>query len=71
MKPIKFHNTPAFTREFVNNWLTHAKKHKHPAVHIAVLEDMVQLIDVAITVLDPVPTESANNQKTTNDGKDI
>lgn len=63
MKPIKFHNTPAFTREFVNNWLTHAKKHKYPAVHIAVLEDMVQLIDVAITVLDPVPTESANNQK--------
>lgn len=60
METIKFHNTPAFTREFVNNWLIHAKKDKkiQPA-QIAALEDVLQLIDVAISVLEPGPAEPA------------
>lgn len=54
-KTIEFHNTPQFTREFVNNWLTHTKKHNHSKTHVAVLEDVLQLIDVALTVLEPEP----------------
>ena len=57
-KTIKFHNTPALTREYVNNWLTHARKDKQaqPA-QLAVLEDVLQLIDVALTILEPGPAE--------------
>ena len=60
METIKFHNTPALTREFVNNWLIHAKKDKkiQPG-QIAALEDVLQLIDVAMTVLEPGPAEPA------------
>lgn len=61
---IEFNNTPAFTREFVNNWLTHVKKHKHSPVHIAVLEDMVKLIDVALSVLEPGPTPEGKTEET-------
>ena len=53
-KVIQFHNTPGLVREFVNNWLIHAKKDKQiqPA-QIAMLDDVLQLIDIAITVLEP------------------
>lgn len=54
---------PQFTREFVNNWLTHLKKHKDSPTHIAVLEDVLQLIDVALTVLEPVPAEPDNTKQ--------
>lgn len=59
-KTIQFHNTPALTREYVNNWLTHARKDKNaqPA-QLAVLEDVLQLIDVALTILEPGPAEPA------------
>lgn len=59
-KTIKFNNTPALTRGYVNNWLTHAKKEKNtnPA-SIAVLEDILKLIDVAVSVLQPEPAEPA------------
>lgn len=59
-KTIKFHNTPALTREYVNNWLTHAKKDKNAQqAQLFVLEDVLQLIDVALTVLTPEPAEPA------------
>ena len=59
-KTIQFHNTPALTRDYVNNWLTNARKDKQaqPA-QLAVLEDVLQLIDVALTVLEPGPAEPA------------
>lgn len=61
-KTIEFHNTPGLTREYVNNWLTHAKKNKNiSVVQIAVLEDVLQLIDVALTVLEPGPAEPAKS----------
>lgn len=58
-KTIEFHNTPAMTREVVNNWLVHAGKQKgtEPG-QIAILEDVLKLIDVAIGVLQPEPTAS-------------
>ena len=57
---IQFHNTPALTREYVNNWLIHTRKDKkaQPA-QLAVLEDVLQLIDVALTILEPGPAEPA------------
>lgn len=58
-KTIEFHNTPDMTRAFVNNWLTHAKKNKRPAAELAVLEDVLTMIDVAMTVLEPGPAEPA------------
>lgn len=62
-KTINFHNTPALTREYVNNWLTHAKKDKKAVpAQLAVLEDVLTLIDVAMTVLEPVPAEPDNNK---------
>lgn len=60
-KTIKFHNTPNYTREFVNNWITHMKKHKHAPAHVAVLEDVLQLIDIALNVLEPVSTDKEEN----------
>lgn len=54
-KTIEFHNTPGLTREFVNNWLIHARKDKAAPAQIAVLEDVLKLIDVALTVLKPGP----------------
>lgn len=61
-KTIEFHNTPALTREYVNNWLTHARKEKNsnPAT-IAVLEDILKLIDVSMTVLQPGPSDPAKS----------
>lgn len=54
-KTIEFHNTPGLTREYVNNWLIHARKDKAAPAKIAVLEDVLQLIDVALSVLAPGP----------------
>lgn len=56
-KTIEFHNTPGLTREFVNNWLIHARKDKAAPAQIAVLEDVLKLIDVALTVLEPGPAD--------------
>lgn len=59
-KTIEFHNTPGLTREYVNNWLAHAKKDKKiSSAQIATLEDVLKLIDVALTVLQPEPAEPA------------
>lgn len=54
-KTIGFHNTPGLVREYVNNWLIHARKDKAAPAQIAVLEDISKLIDVALTVLQPGP----------------
>ena len=62
-KTIEFHNTPSFTREFVNNWFTHTKKHNHSPAHVAILEDVVKLIDVALTVLEPGPAAPENTKQ--------
>ena len=60
-RTIEFHNTPDMTRAFVNNWLTHARKQKRPAAELAVLEDVLTMIDVAMTVLEPGPAEPAKS----------
>lgn len=60
-KTLTFHNTPALTREYVNNWLIHARKDKNTPAQIAILEDILQLIDVAIESLEPGPAEPAES----------
>ena len=62
-KTIEFHNTPGLTREYVNNWLIHARKDKAAPAQIAVLEDISKLIDVALTVLQPEPAAPKNKKQ--------
>lgn len=62
-KTIEFHNTPGLTREYVNNWLVHARKEKAAPAQIAVLEDVLKLIDVALTVLQPGPAAPENKKQ--------
>lgn len=62
-KTIEFRNTPGLTREYVNNWLIHARKDKAAPAHIAVLEDILTLIDVALTVLQPEPAATENKKQ--------
>lgn len=61
-KTIEFHNTPGLTREYVNNWLIHARKDKAAPSTIAVLEDVLKLIDVALMVLQPGPAAPENKK---------
>lgn len=62
-KTIEFRNTPGLTREYVNNWLIHARKDKAAPAQIAVLEDILKLIDVALTVLQPEPAAPKNKKQ--------
>ena len=62
-KTIEFRNTPGLTREYVNNWLIHARKGKAAPTQIAVLEDILKLIDVALTVLQPEPAAPGNKKQ--------
>lgn len=60
-KTIQFSNIPQLTREYVNNWLVQAKKDKKKTpAELALLQDILTLIDVALTVLEPNPKESGN-----------
>ena len=62
-KTIEFRNTPGLTREYVNNWLIHARKDKAAPAQIAILEDILKLIDVALTVLQPEPAAPENKKQ--------
>lgn len=62
-KTIEFRNTPGLTREYVNNWLIHARKDKAAPAQIAVLEDILKLIDVALTALQPEPAAPENKKQ--------
>lgn len=59
MDTIEFHNTPGLTREYVKNWLTHARKENRPRAEIAMLEDILKMLDVAMSVL--IPEKPTNN----------
>ena len=54
---IKFNNPPQVTRALVQKWLMSTKKEKGEKVHIAILEDILKMIDVALTHLVPEPAE--------------
>ena len=42
----------------MENWLEHKKKENAPAVELAIVEDLKQLVEIAIEQLEPVPTDS-------------
>ena len=52
-KTIEFHNTPYLTRELVDNWLMHAREDKRDSAEIALFEDILKMIDIALSVLVP------------------
>ena len=61
MQPIRFNNTPSFYLEYTKNWLAHQRKAKVNPAEIAVVEDICKLVEIAVNVLEPVPTEPENN----------
>lgn len=62
-KTITFHNTPGFYLEYTKNWLTHQRKAKANPAELAIVEDLCQLVEIAVSVLQPQPAEPANNDK--------
>lgn len=63
-KTIEFYNPPLVVRALTQQWRNElkAKKNTKPA-ELALMDDIIQLIDIAISVLEPTPTESGNDKK--------
>ena len=61
-KTITFNNPPLVVRAYTQQWLNaqKVKKDATPA-EVALMEDIVQLIDIAISVLKPGPAEPGND----------
>ena len=57
-KTITFHNTPTFYLEYTNNWLAHQRKAKANPAEIAIVEDIHKLVEIAVGVLEPIPTKT-------------
>lgn len=62
-RTISFHNTPSFYLEYTKNWLAQQKKQKANLAEIAIVEDLQKLVEIAVEVLSPVPTESGNTKQ--------
>lgn len=62
-KTVTFNNPPLVVRAYTQQWLNSAKTNKDvtPA-QIALMEDILQLIDVAMTILEPSPAEPGNDK---------
>ena len=63
-KTVTFNNPPLVVRAYTQQWLNDAKTKKDvkPA-QIALMEDILQLIDIAMTILEPGPAEPGNDKK--------
>jgi predicted membrane chloride channel (bestrophin family) len=63
-KTVTFNNPPLVVRALMQQWLneTKTKKDVKPA-QIALMEDILQLIDIAMTILEPGPAEPGNDKK--------
>ena len=59
---LSFHNTPAFYKAYMENWLVQKKKAGGQPAEIAIIEDIKTLVEVAVDVLNPVPTESGKDK---------
>lgn len=60
---ISFHNTPGFYLEYTKNWLAHQRKAKANPAELAIVEDIHQLVKIAVGVLEPVPAAPETKQK--------
>lgn len=56
-KTIHLHNTPTFYLEYMKNWLVHQREQKANPAEIAIVEDIKQLVEIAVDVLAPVPAD--------------
>lgn len=59
---LSFHNAPSFYLAYTENWLAHKRKEKANAAEIAIVEDIHTLVEVAVQVLTPLPTDSGNDK---------
>ena len=59
---LSFHNTPAFYKAYMENWLVQKKKQGAQPAEIAIVEDLKTLVEVAVSVINPVPTESGTEK---------
>lgn len=59
---ISFHNTPSFYLEYTKNWLAQKKAQKVNPAEIAVVSDICKLVEIAVSVLEPVPAAPANDK---------
>lgn len=56
---ITFHNAPSFYVAYMDNWLAHQRKAKANPAEIAIVEDIKQLVEIAVAQLEPAPVEQA------------
>ena len=57
-EPIKLQFTPAYILEYVRNWAKHAKKEKGiGAAEVAMIDDIVTLVEVAKNCLNEEPEQ--------------
>lgn len=67
-KEIVFNNPPKAVKAYVEHWLAHMRKHGgHARSHIMVMEDILRLIEVALSVLAPQPTQNPQPENTEKD----
>ncbi len=55
MAKITFHNAPSFYVAYMDNWLAHKRAEKGNAAEVAIVEDLKKLVEVAVSVLAPIP----------------
>lgn len=60
-KTIHLHNTPTFYLEYMKNWLAHQREQKANPAEIAIVEDIKQLVEIAVGVLEPEPADPGIN----------
>lgn len=62
-KTIYLHNTPTFYLEYMKNWLVHKREQKANPAEIAIVEDIKQLVEIAIGALEPEPADPENKKQ--------
>lgn len=61
-KTIEFNNPPEVVRAYVKSWLDRAKSDKTLApAQVAVVKDILTLVDIALPMLQPAPAEPAES----------
>lgn len=59
-KVLKFHNTPNFYCAYMENWVAQKKKEGGNPAELAIVEDLTQLVKVAVSMLQPAEGEKCS-----------
>ena len=63
METVVFNNPPALVRNYVVQWRAHlAQKKETPQAQIAILDDVIKMLDIALQQLKPIPAEPGNDK---------